>query len=222
MIKLEVSKKCAAAMLSTVLFGTFAAASAPGAAFAAGAGGEKKPTEAELQQKKLFELPKLGDVYIQFNPLMAPVDFGKRGRRSIPLTVLLTITDNEKIGLVCNKAARVNNALLSVWFKKPISHKHLRTDKDDLYKRSVNAKPAPGQREEMGRLIKALNKAFKNVTVKDVRVYKGMREANQGSVGKLPFGRACTLWVRKTPDQMRDERRLAREAEAAKRVKKKK
>lgn len=186
-----------------------------GPATRAADGGGAAPTESELMQKTLFELPKLGSVFIQFQPLIVPIDLGKRGVRNGPVTVLVTVAETDQVGRICQNWPRVNNALLSAWFAKPVDVSYLRTDKDDHLHARISRHDNPKSDAEDARLIGLLNKALNNVDVQEIRVYNGVRAVNQGSMGKLPFGRTCTLWVRKTPEQLREERDAMREKEKA-------
>ena len=196
------------------LFAALALIMVTNVAWAAG-GSAPKPTEGELQQKTLFQLPKLGSVFVQFRPIVAPINLGKRGVRNGPVTVLVTVAENEQIGRLCDDWARINNALLAAWFKKPVDLAYLRTDEDDLVGERLSRYNTKEHKAESQRLISMLNRSLRQVEVTEIRVYKGSRRGGaQGSLGKLPFSQTCTLWVRKTPEQMREER-----AEAAAKTK---
>jgi hypothetical protein len=44
-----------------------------------------------------------------------------RSVHNTPVTVVLTVRDNSRIGQICNKRPRISDALMQAWYQRPMT-----------------------------------------------------------------------------------------------------
>ncbi len=157
----------------------------------AGAQTKEKKTE-ELQKKRTFGWRKKGRAHVQMRSVMAPVKPRKSSKRPVqtPVTVVLTIEDNSKVGKVCGRGPRISDALLQAWWTKPLERSYLFGGNSKKKKKAVkNARRTPEQKAEDQRLLKVINKAVgdRKAKVSEILVLAGTRRTGGGTMSKLPF-----------------------------------
>ena len=121
--------------------------------------------------------------------LMAPVRKTKKSKKTMtmPVTVILTVTNNKNVGRICNQAPRINDSLMSAWYKKPIPAGYLYDRDKTKGKTNVTYRRTRAQKVEDKRLIKIINKAIGSKEVDQILVLKGIMRMGTGAVTRLPF-----------------------------------
>ncbi len=144
---------------------------------------------AAVKKKRSFGIRKEGAAHIQMRSLMAPVKKTAKSKRikNSPVTVILTVGDSKKVGKVCNKAPRINDALMGAWFSKAITQTYLYDRKKHSGKTNIDYKRTKAQRKEDKRLVRLINKAIGSTEVKEILVLSGTMRMGGGAVTKLPF-----------------------------------
>jgi hypothetical protein len=144
---------------------------------------------AAVEKKRSFGLRKEGTAHIQMRSLMAPIKKTVKSKRTknSPVTVILTIADSKKVGKVCNKAPRINDALMGAWYARPIVQNYLYDRKNHSGKTDINYRRTKAQRKEDKRLVRIINKAIGSKEVKQILVLSGTMRMGGGAVTKLPF-----------------------------------
>lgn len=142
-----------------------------------------------VEKKRSYGLRKEGTAHIQMRSLMAPIKKTAKSKRTknSPVTVILTIADSKKVGKVCNKAPRINDALMSAWYTKPIIQDYLYDRKEYSGRTDINYRRTKAQRKEDKRLVKIINKAIGSSEVQQILVMSGTMRMGGGAVTKLPF-----------------------------------
>ena len=74
---------------------------------------------SDLNKKRTFGLRSGGEGHIQMRSLMAPVQKSANSKRTttIPVTVILTVKNNKNVGKICDQSPRINDSLMSAWYK---------------------------------------------------------------------------------------------------------
>ena len=121
--------------------------------------------------------------------MLAPVKRSSRSKRTVttPVTVVLTINDNSKVGKVCGKGPRINDALLSAWWEKPMVASYLFDPARNDGKTKMRTNRTPEQKTEDARLLKIINRAVGKRYVDEILVLKGASNMGGGAITKLPF-----------------------------------
>ncbi len=168
-------------------------------AFALLAGGFTVPADAasdnnkaeELQKKRTFGWRKKGEAHVQMKSVLAPVKPKKTSKRpvSTPVTVVLTIEDNSKVGRVCGLGPRISDALLQAWWTKPIERSYLYDSSKNKGKTVKSDYRTPEQQVEDERLLKIVNAAVgdPDARVSEILILAGTRRMGGGAITKLPF-----------------------------------
>ncbi len=145
----------------------------------------------ELQKKRTFGWRKKGEAHVQMKSVLAPVKPKKNSKRpvSTPVTVVLTIEDNSKVGKVCGLGPRISDALLQAWYTKPIERSYLYDARKNKGKTVKSDYRTPEQRTEDVRLLAAVNKAVGDpkAKVSEILILAGTRRMGGGAITKLPF-----------------------------------
>ncbi len=141
-----------------------------------------------VERKRSYGLREKGKGHIQMRSVIAPVKRKAKSRRvhNTPVTVVLTVRDNSKVGKICNKGPRISDALLRAWYKKPMVASYL-YNRDARGKTKVNYRRTPAQKKEDARLISVVNRALGIKEVVGILVLKGSMSMGGGAVTKLPF-----------------------------------
>jgi len=144
---------------------------------------------AGVEKKRNYGLRKEGTAHIQLRSMMAPVKKSANSKRTTnsPVTVIMTVSDSKRVGKVCNKSPRINDALMGAWYKKPIVQEYLYVRKDHKGKTNVNYRRTKAQKAEDRRLLNVINKAIGSSDVTQILVVGGVMHMGGGAVTKLPF-----------------------------------
>ncbi len=168
-------------------------------AFSLLGGGVTTPADAasdqnkaqELQKKRTFGYRKKGEALLQMKSVLAPVKPKKSSKRpvSTPVTVVLTIEDNSKVGRVCGLGPRISDALLQAWWTKPIERSYLYDASKNKGKTVLSEYRTPEQKIEDDRLLAIINDAIGDPTarVSEILILAGTRRMGGGAITKLPF-----------------------------------
>ena len=142
----------------------------------------------ELQLKRTFGLRGEGTSHVQMRAVMAPVKPSPESNRmsQIAVTPVLTVVSKDKVGHVCKLGPRITDALLRMWFEKPIVMANL-FDPAQSGERVYRVSKTPEQQVEDTRLIKEINKALRDELISEILVVKGVRQMGGGTISKLPF-----------------------------------
>ncbi len=142
----------------------------------------------ELQLKRTFGLRGDGVSHVQMRAVMAPVKprDGSSRMAQIPVTPVLTVVSKEKVGHVCKLGPRITDALLRMWFEKPIVMTNL-FDPATTGERVYRINKTPEQQTEDRRLIDEINAALRDELISEILVVKGVRQMGGGALSKLPF-----------------------------------
>jgi hypothetical protein len=142
-----------------------------------------------VEKKRTFGLRKEGESHVQLRSMMAPVQKSAKSKRpkDSPVTVIMTVADGKRVGKVCNKAPRINDALVGAWYKKPILKSYLYDRKKHKGKTNINYKRTKAQKKEDVRLLKIINKAIGRKEITQIMVVNGVIRMGGGAVTKLPF-----------------------------------
>ena len=129
----------------------------------------------ELQIKRSFGLRGDGVGHVQIRSIMAPVKRSATSNRTgkIPVTPILTVTTNEKVGFVCRLGPRVTDALLRAWFEQPLILGQI-YDPDQVGEPVYRVSKTDEQRAKDARLVKAVNLALQEPLIQDILVVKGV------------------------------------------------
>ncbi len=144
---------------------------------------------AGVKKKRNYGLRKEGEAHIQMRSMMAPVKKTAKSKRTktSSVTVIMTVSDSKRVGKVCNKAPRINDALMGAWYKTPIVEDYLYARTDHNGKTNINYRRTKAQKAEDARLIKLINKAIGSNDVIQILVVGGIMKMGGGAVTKLPF-----------------------------------
>jgi hypothetical protein len=157
----------------------------------------------ELQIKRSFGIRGEGVGHVQIRSIMAPVKRSVNSNRTgkIPVTPILTVTTNEKVGFVCRLGPRVTDALLRTWFENPLILGQI-YDPDQVGERVYRISKTDEQRAKDARLVREVNAALREPLISDILVVKGVLQTGGGTISKLPFQsvNGCTEYER-APDE---------------------
>jgi len=144
---------------------------------------------AGVEKKRSFGLRKEGEAHIQMRSMMAPIKKTAKSKRTktSPVTVIMTVSDSKRVGKVCNKAPRINDALLRAWTNKPLVQDYLYARIDHKGNTNINYRRTKAQNVADARLIKLINKAIGSDDVTQILVVGGVMKMGGGAVTKLPF-----------------------------------
>jgi hypothetical protein len=141
-----------------------------------------------VERKRTYGLREQGVGHIQMRSVIAPVKMAANARNvyNTPVTVVLTVRDNSRIGQICNKGPRISDALMQAWYQQPMTADYLydldaRGDIKSDYRRT------PAQQVEDRRFITIVNAALGTTDVSGILVIKGTISMGGGAVTKLPF-----------------------------------
>jgi len=155
------------------------------------AAGDAAAASGSVSKKRTFGLRKEGRGHVQLKSMIAPVRKSARSKRTAntPVTVVLTVKDNFKVGKVCKKGPRITDALLRTWYKKAIPRAYLYERTKRSGKTSVDYRRTSEQRAMDKKLLKIINKTIRmdKDEVTGILVVKGTFRSGGGSVTKLPF-----------------------------------
>ncbi len=142
----------------------------------------------ELQLKRTFGLRGEGTSHVQMRAVMAPVQPRPNSTRmaQVAVTPVLTVVSKDKVGYVCKLGPRITDALLRMWFEKPIVMTNL-FDPAQSGERVYRVSKTPEQQAEDARLISEINKALRDELISEILVVKGARQMGGGTISKLPF-----------------------------------
>ncbi|MBT6096297.1 MAG: hypothetical protein HOH04_15535 [Rhodospirillaceae bacterium] len=141
-----------------------------------------------VERKRSYGLREQGKGHIQMRSMIAPVKRKAKSRRvhNTPVTVILSVRDNSKVGKVCNKGPRISDALVRAWHKKPMVANYL-YNRDTRGNTKIDYRRTPAQKAEDKRLINIVNRALGINEVVGILVLKGSMSMGGGAVTKLPF-----------------------------------
>lgn len=144
---------------------------------------------SDVSKKRTFGLRSGGEGHIQMRSMMAPVKRSKKSKKTstIPVTVILSVKNNKNVGRICNQAPRINDSLMSAWYKRPIPADYLYDRGKNKGKTNVTYRRTKAQKIEDKRLIKIINRAIGSKEVDKVLVLKGIMRMGSGAVTRLPF-----------------------------------
>jgi len=144
---------------------------------------------AAVEKKRSFGLRKEGTAHIQLRSMMAPIKKSAKSKRTTnsPVTVIMTIGDSSRVGTVCNKSPRINDALMGAWYKQPILQDYLYARKDHKGKTNVNYRRTAAQKAEDKRLMGVINRAIGSNDVTQILIVGGIMRMGGGTITKLPF-----------------------------------
>lgn len=144
---------------------------------------------SDVTKKRTFGLRSGGEGHIQMRSLMAPVRKSAKSKKTatVPVTVILSVTNNKNVGHVCNQAPRINDSLLSAWHKNPIPPGYLYDRARNKGKTNVSYRRTKAQKAEDKRLIKIINRAIGSKEVEKILVLKGIMRMGSGAITRLPF-----------------------------------
>jgi len=142
-----------------------------------------------VEKKRSFGLRKEGTSHVQMRSMMAPIKKSTKSKRThnSPVTVVLTIANSKNVGRVCNKAPRINDALMTAWYERPITQDYLYRRKNHKGNTNVNYQRSKAQKAEDRRLLGLINKAIGSKEVIQILVIGGVMRMGGGAVTKLPF-----------------------------------
>lgn len=144
---------------------------------------------SDVNKKRTFGLRSGGEGHIQMRSLMAPVQKSAKSKRTstVPVTVILTVSNNKNVGRICNQAPRINDSLMSAWHKKPIPPGYLYDRERTKGKTNVSYRRTKAQKAEDKRLIRIINRAIGSDEVDQILVLKGIMRMGSGAITRLPF-----------------------------------
>ncbi len=144
-----------------------------------------------VSKKRSFGLRKKGRGHVQLKSMIAPVRKSSKSKRTrnTPVTVVLTVKDNFKVGKVCKKGPRITDALLRTWYRRAIPRDYLYERKKRSGKTRVDYKRTPAQLKLDKKYLKIINKTLRmdKDEVTGILVVKGTFRSGGGSIMKLPF-----------------------------------
>lgn len=141
-----------------------------------------------VERKRTYGLREQGVGHIQMRSVIAPVKLAANSRsvHNTPVTVVLTVRDNSRIGQICNKGPRISDALMQAWYQQPMTADYL-YDRDARGDIKSDYRRTPAQQAEDQRLIAIVNQALGSNDVSGILVIKGSIGMGGGAVTKLPF-----------------------------------
>ena len=144
---------------------------------------------SDVSKKRTFGLRSGGEGHIQMKSMMAPVQKSAKSKRTatVPVTVILTVSNNKHVGRICNQAPRINDSLISAWHKKPIPLGYLYDRAKTKGKTNVTYRRTKAQKAEDKRLLKVINRAIGTKEVEQILVLKGIMSMGSGAITRLPF-----------------------------------
>ncbi len=144
---------------------------------------------SDVSKKRSFGLRSGGEGHIQMRSMMVPVYKSAKSKKTatVPVTVVLTVSNNKNVGKICNQAPRINDSLISAWHKKPISPDYLYDRSRTKGKTNVTYRRTTAQKAEDKRLLKIINRAIGSNEVKKILVLKGIMRMGTGAITRLPF-----------------------------------
>jgi len=144
---------------------------------------------AGLEKKRNYGARKEGQSHIQLRSMMAPVALSPNSKQTTnsPVTVIMTVVDSRNVGKICNKAPRINDALMGAWYQTPIRRDYLYDRKDHKGDTNVNYRRTKAQQAEDARLLKVINEAIGGNEIIQILVVGGIIKMGGGAVTKLPF-----------------------------------
>lgn len=146
-----------------------------------------------VSAKTTFGWRRLGPTYVQFRPIMAPIKTTRGKVRNGPVTVVLALNDNSLAGKVCRNAPRVNHALLTAWYKKPVEWSFLyKAPKEGEGATKIRFDRTPEEKQEEQRLIDAVNGMLDGAPVTHLVAFLGAKPGAKGGLSRLPFSSRCT------------------------------
>lgn len=144
---------------------------------------------SDVNKKRTFGLRSGGEGHIQMRSLMAPVQKSANSKRVIttPVTVILSVKDNTKVGAICDNAPRINDSLMSAWYQTPIPHGYLYDRDLNSGKTNVGYRRTKQQKVEDKRLLRIINNALGGDEIEHIIVLKGIMSMGSGAITRLPF-----------------------------------
>ncbi|NQW00357.1 MAG: hypothetical protein HQ483_11710 [Rhodospirillales bacterium] len=144
---------------------------------------------SDVSKKRTYGLRSGGEGHIQMRSLMAPVRHSATSKKTstIPVTVILTVSNNKNVGHICNQAPRINDSLMSAWYQEPIPAGYLYDRERTHGKTNVTYRRTKAQKAEDKRLIDLINHAIGSDEVEQIMVLKGIMRMGSGAVTRLPF-----------------------------------
>ncbi len=140
-----------------------------------------KDIKFEKANQKLGHREK-GLKYLQLESFMAPALYPGRSRPgSFPVTVILNVPEEDKVGAICRVTPRIRDAIMMSLFTKPIP---IRRGKAEMDGTSVQ-------------LLDAINKSLGSNMVSKVIIMAGVRSMGKGAVMNLPFSSSGCAEVKK-------------------------
>ncbi len=144
---------------------------------------------SDINKKRTFGLRSGGEGHIQMRSLMAPAQRSASGKQvaTIPVTVILSVKDNTKVGEICDSAPRINDSLMSAWHQNPIPYGYLYDRESNSGKTNVGYRRTKEQKAEDKRLIRIINHALGGNEIEQIIVLKGIMSMGSGAITRLPF-----------------------------------
>ena len=144
---------------------------------------------SDVNKKRTYGLRSGGEGHIQMRSLMAPVQHSLKSKKTstIPVTVILTVSNNKNVGQICNQAPRITDSLMGAWYTKPIPPGYLYDRDRNSGKTNVTYRRTSAQKAEDKRLIDLINRAIGSDEVEQILVLKGIMQMGSGAVTRLPF-----------------------------------
>lgn len=134
---------------------------------------DSKKVEKGTEKEDTLGWRKPGPKHLQMSSIMAPVESAdRRVRTSVPITIVIKVNNNEAVPQVCRLTARVNDAVIAEFYRKPIIYGADR-EMDTV---------------EAGRRLKdPINRSLGADLVAEAFVVQGTKKMGSGSIGRLPF-----------------------------------
>jgi len=144
---------------------------------------------SDVNKKRTFGLRSGGEGHIQMRSLMAPVQRSATSNQvvTVPVTVILSVKDNTKVGDICNDAPRINDSLMSAWYQSPIPYGYLYDRDQNSGRTNVTYRRTKEQKAEDKRLLRIINRAIGGDEIEQIIVLKGIMSMGGGAITRLPF-----------------------------------
>lgn len=144
---------------------------------------------SDVSKKRSFGVRSGGEGHIQMRSMMVPVRKSAKSKKTVtvPVTVILTVSNNKNVGQICNQAPRINDSLISAWHRKPVPVGYLYDRARTKGKTDVSYRRTKAQKSEDKRLLKIINRAIGSKEIEQILVLKGIMRMGSGAITRLPF-----------------------------------